>query len=126
MVAVDMTLYDQQAQSSDLTILVDAIVKEESCASRERRSAHRVPLVRPVVVEMNGEARPFYSFSKNISACGIGLIMRLAPPNGTAAKLSIQRMHGDAAQVRAELRWCEPFGDGWYLTGWKFLAPIRD
>lgn len=121
-----MSVYDDPNTMSDMALLVESMVKEEVAASRERRSAHRVPFVRPVIVQLDGEAQPFYSFSKNISSSGIGLIIRLAPPSGTVAKLSIQRLKGVPTNVRAEIRWAEPFGEGWYLTGWKFLSQVRD
>lgn len=120
-----MTVYDDPDTMSDMAMLVESMVKEEVAASRERRSAHRVPFVRPVIVQLDGEMQPFYSFSKNVSSSGIGLIIRIAPPVGTGGKLSIQRLRGTPAVVRAEIRWAEPFGDGWYLTGWRFVSQVR-
>jgi hypothetical protein len=120
-----MSVYDDPNSMSEMAVLVESMVKEEVAASRERRSAHRVPFVRPVIVQLDGEPQPLYSFSKNVSSCGIGLIIRITPPSGTGAKLSIERLQGKPTIVRAEVRWAEPFGDGWYLTGWKFLSEIR-
>ena len=120
-----MTIYQEADTNSEMALLVESMVKEEVSASRERRSAHRVPFVRPVIVTLDGEPQPFYSFSKNISSSGIGLIIRIAPPSGSGARLNIQRLKGAPAIVRAEMRWAEPFGEGWYLTGWKFISTVR-
>jgi hypothetical protein len=107
-----------------LAAAVDAIVQEEVSALQERRSAHRAPLVRPVTIQI-GRGEPLFGFSKNISDNGIGVIMNTPPPSGSSALLSIQSLKGKPVVLRSELRWCEPFGTGWYVTGWKFLAEIR-
>ena len=107
-----------------LAAAVTGIVQEELSALQERRSAHREPLVRPVTIQIGG-GEPLFGFSKNISDNGIGVIMNAPPSSGTSARLSIQCLNRKPVVIRSELRWCEPFGTGWYVTGWKFLAEIR-
>ncbi len=111
----------QNRSESDLTFLIDRIVREEVVAAQERRSAHRTSLVRPVLVRMgNGECLD--SFSKNISAKGIGLIMAKSLPAGTVASLTVHSLKEKPIAIHSELRWCEPFGENWFASGWNFIA----
>ena len=116
-----MLSYSQNRSDSDLTTAVDQIVREEVVAAQERRTAHRTPLVRPVLVQV-GDGERLHSCSKNISAKGIGLIMTKPLPVGTVANLTIHSLKDQPIVIRSELRWCEPFGHGWFAMGWNFLA----
>ena len=60
-------------------------------------------------------------FSRDISAQGIGVIRRVQWQPKTIATIKIHRLRGSEVAVRAEARWSEPYGDGWYLAGWLFL-----
>jgi len=110
--------------NSDLAILVEGIVDEEVTAVRERRSAHRTSLVRPVIVQVSG-SESIFCFSRTISVQGMGIIMQNPPWLGTIATVHIHKLKGEPLVMRSELRWCEPFGDEWFATGWNFLAEVR-
>jgi hypothetical protein len=119
-----MAMNTQLDPDSDLAILVNGIVSEEVNAVRERRSAHRTSLVRPVQVQVSDEDS-IYCFSRTISAQGMGLIMQTPPWLGTIATVHVHRLKGPPLVMRSELRWCEPFGDDWFATGWNFIAEVR-
>lgn len=114
----------QTDPNNELAILVDGIVEEEVTAVRERRSAHRTSLVRPVTVRIS-EDEVIHCFCRSISAQGMGLIMKNPPWLGTIATLHIHKLKGPPLVMRSELRWCEPFGEEWFATGWNFIAEVR-
>lgn len=107
-----------------LQSLIEDICREEEIIERERRTAHRKPLARPVTVEMSDEKKVL-AFSKNVSQLGMGLIVEEELPQGTIAKLTIHSLKDRPVHIRSELRWSQPFGKGWFLTGWKFIVVTR-
>jgi hypothetical protein len=119
-----MTMDTNLDPNSDLAILVEGIVEEEIAAVRERRSAHRTSLVRPVTVKIS-EDEQIFSFCRSISAQGMGVIMQNPPWLGTIATIHIHKLKGVPLVMRSELRWCEPFGDDWFATGWNFITEVR-
>ena len=106
--------------------LVKRLIDKESRNECERRSVHRTPFVRPVTVRIIGDDdKTITAFSKNISPKGIGLILEDAISDGAGAKLTIHSLKNQQVHVRSELRWCRPFGNGWFISGWKFIAEER-
>lgn len=117
------------AASPDLDRLFREISDEEAGQMiRERRSNNREPLVRPVRVvalvdgchDVLGEG-----FSKNFSPAGIGIVTRGKFAEGLIAVLEIHRFGRAPAAVLAECRWCDAFGEGWFMSGWKFRSMAR-
>jgi hypothetical protein len=107
--------------------VVDQLVAEErECGPGERRSAHRQPFMRPVSVHPRREPGTVWqAFSKNVSSQGLGLVTPHAVEIGTIAKLGIHRTVGPAVHLLAECRWCDTFGDGWFVHGWNFINVAR-
>jgi hypothetical protein len=87
----------------------------------ERRTEPRQPFVRPVSIHVGREAG-VKAFSKNMSQQGIGIIAAQMWDVGTIATIRIHSLTRKPVYLRCELRWCDPYGDDWYLTGWKFLS----
>ena len=103
---------------------VDQLLKENQAALlRERRSNNRKPFVRPVkIIAGRDHSESHDGFSRDISAQGIGVISRVQWQPQAIAIIEIHQLQGSDVAVRAEARWSEPFGDGWYSTGWRFLS----
>ena len=102
---------------------VDQLLRENQTALLcERRANVRKPFVRPVKVVTGYDQNESHDgFSRDISAQGIGVISRVQWQPKTIATIKIHRLRGSEVAVRAEARWSEPYGDGWYLAGWLFL-----
>ena len=116
----------QSGCDSQLQDIVARLTKEYVHTESDRRSVHRTPFVRPVTVKiMGGDEKCPISFSKNISPAGTALILEDALPEGTVATLAIHSQTAQQVHIRSELRWCEPFGNGWHATGWRFIAEVR-
>jgi hypothetical protein len=101
---------------------IDALLREhQTTILRERRAVDRQPFVRPVelVIPRRDLLR---AFSRDISRNGISLIVNAEVAPGTNGLLRVHSVFGNPLETQAEARWCDPFGTGWYVTGWYFLS----
>jgi len=115
--------------------VIDEILKEDVKYDRsENRSAHRENLVRHVAIEMrqsensqdDSNSDSLSGFSRNVSATGIGLITEFKIEDKSVAVLSIDRLgSAKSATILSECRWCRPYGDNWFLSGWLFMSLKR-
>ena len=87
----------------------------------ERRTEPRQPFVRPISIHV-GQESAVRAFSKNMSQQGIGVVVPQLWDVGTLATLRIHSLTSRPVYLRCELRWCDPYGKDWYLSGWKFLS----
>lgn len=87
----------------------------------ERRTEPRHAFVRPVRITLNAD-ESFDGFSKDLSKQGIGVITSSEIAQGKMAVLTIHSTSHYPVHLKCELRWCDAFGKGWFLTGWKFLS----
>lgn len=102
---------------------IDRLLKErQATILRERRSIERQPFVRPVAISSQrlGET-DIKGFSKDMSQHGIAVITTCDWATGTLATLHVHSLFGAHVTVRGEARWTEPYGEGWYITGWHFV-----
>ena len=104
---------------------VAELLKEARHAERlERREQQRHPFFHPVSIETSGEPRQRLSaFAREISPSGIGLLHNMCLDLGEV-ELALVRTQGDTLQVRSQILWCRPCGEGWYLSGARFLEVL--
>jgi hypothetical protein len=101
--------------------VVDQLLREnQACLIRERRSLTRTTFTRPVVIRTGRDKRQT-GFSRDISNQGIGIIDQTQWPVGSITEIEIHSLFGKNLTVRAEARWSDSYGDGWFVTGWHFL-----
>ena len=102
---------------------VEFLLKEnEAELLADRRSVRRTPFTRPVqIASGRNQSQLHEGFSRDISSVGIGIICGVEWPDGTVVRLTIHSVKAKPIVVEAEARWSQPYGDGWYLTGWAFL-----
>ena len=87
----------------------------------DRRSEQRHPFFRPVTLSTIGVGgHSFSAFARDISASGMGLLSHasLLP---TKVSLAISIEPGGKIDLTGEIMWCESCGEGWYLSGVRFL-----
>ena len=102
-----------------VTRLVDNAKAQER---PERRSEPRHPFFSPVSVTTCGGTKCWSAFAREISRSGIGLLHNM-PLEPSEVMLTIGA--GEAAtRFRTELIWCRPCGEGWYLSGGRFLDVV--
>jgi hypothetical protein len=92
----------------------------------ERRVESRHPFFCPVfVMPQHDRSRRFSAFAREISRSGIGLLhnMKLSPGPAT---LVIVSSNGARRQFSAEVVWCRPMGEGWFISGCRFVDVTPD
>jgi len=93
---------------------------QEVCKDN-RRETDRHPFFRPVSVTPDNEKGNNYSaFSRDISLGGIGLLHNM-PLDTVEATLTITGNSPEPHKIRAKIQWCQPAGEGWYISGVEFL-----
>ena len=99
---------------------------EKDEATRERRTAERLTFIRPVVITTGRDRQTHVkATSKDLSHTGMGLIHDVAFEVGRIGVLKIYRLHDDPLLIRAECRWCQPYCQSWFVSGWRFLVEER-
>ena len=100
---------------------IEQLFKEnQALLLRERRSAERVPFARPVVIQPCRGQEKFHGFTRDISTLGVGVISPVPWELSAIASLDIHSLNGRDVKLKVESRWCDPYGDGWYLIGFVF------
>jgi hypothetical protein len=110
-----------------LNQMIESLRKaEKDEAIRERRTAERLPFVRPVLITIGRDRQTqIKATSKDLSQTGMGLIHDAALDVGRMGVLTIYRLHDEPLMIRAECRWCQPFCKSWFVSGWRFLVEER-
>ena len=103
---------------------IEILLKAESDETRrERRLADRRPFVRPILITLGRDKHTeIQATSINLSQTGIGLTHDVELQVGRIGVLTIHRLHEDPVQIRAGVRWCQPFCGSWFVSGWRFIA----
>ncbi len=110
---------DKQERSPGKAIY-QLIVEAQSMENKDRRRDVRYAFFRPVSVEVE-EGQRYSAFSREISASGIGLIHNIEFPN-SEVEISVSSEQGYSIRVRTRIMWCTPCGEGWYISGGKFVG----
>jgi hypothetical protein len=108
---------------SNLAKAVNELLADAREADEERRRENRVPFFGPasVLVEEAGKRRSYSCFYRDISPCGVGLLHNMELKPGEVV-LTVFRKSGTKVCFRSTLLWCRPCGEGWFISGAKFLA----
>jgi len=122
-------MINQRMMSSNPQVerLIQELLSEDARYDRELRSAHRENLVFPVSICPSEEGQTINGFSRNVSVSGICVLCDTEIATGERVTLEIYRLHRpEPSRVLAECRWCKPFGDEFFASGWLFLGLARD
>jgi hypothetical protein len=102
--------------------VIESLLREQQTTIlRDRRAVDRQPFVRPLQIVPIRAGKPLSGFSRDVSRHGVSVILNEPISTGTIATLQIHSLYGPPLELRAEVRWCDPFGEGWYSSGWYFL-----
>ena len=109
------------SSNPDVERLIREMLAENSRYERELRSVHRENLVFPVTIVLPEGKQPIHGFSRNVSVTGVCILSDTEVISGIYATLEIYRLQKpDPSLVLSECRWCRPFGDKYYASGWQF------
>lgn len=112
-VADPITLSDDQ--------LFEVLTATRGGELTERRSTPRHPCFAPVSLTPSGDPRQRLSaFSRDVSRDGVGLLHVMPLTRGEIFTVVLQHPGGELRQ-HAQVMWCRPAGEGWYLTGLRFV-----
>lgn len=101
--------------------LLNLLSDSQPDAFAERRSEKRHTFFMPVVIRSLDMLEQRSAFSRDISCDGIGLLHNMPIESGTIARLTVASERPLQINL-AEVMWCRPAGEGWYLSGWRFVA----
>ena len=105
--------------------LEDSLRNIIDTAATDSRHDPRCPFFRPVTVTVGGaQGTKLSAFSRDLSPTGIGLLHNM-PLETHRVTLSIPVAAGQQVDLSTEITWCEPCGEGWYLSGGRFLGLSR-
>jgi len=103
---------------------VRLLLNEAKEGIEERRAEKQEPYFHPVTLVFGQDnQRQFTCFSRDISGTGIGLLHFMAVEPGEVI-LTIPSDSCGNVRIRSEIIWCQPCGDGWYLSGARFIELI--
>jgi hypothetical protein len=104
-----------------LKTTVHHLLHEAREGANERRAEKREPFFSLVRLSFADDStREFTCFSRDISATGIGLLHFMAVEPGEIVLKIPSKSFGDV-RVRCEVVWCQPCGEGWHLSGARFV-----
>jgi hypothetical protein len=110
------------AAKMDADELLNLLGATQSADFTERRSEVRHPFFAPVSLRSTTQPdRLLSTFSREISHGGIGLLHNMPIERGTTAEACITVGDVKTSKI-AEAMWCKPAGEGWYLSGWRFVT----
>lgn len=110
---------EQQDKSAGKAIY-QLIVEAQSKENKDRRRDVRYAFFRPVSIDVDGGQR-YSAFSREISSSGIGLIHNVELSNGEV-EITVSSESGYSIRVRCKIMWCQPCGEGWFISGGKFVG----
>ena len=110
---------DHQERSPGKAIY-QLIVEAQNSENRDRRRDVRYAFFRPVSIELDDEHQ-YSAFSREISATGIGLIHNI-DLSDREVEISVSSEQGYSIRVRCKILWCQPCGEGWYISGGRFVG----
>ncbi len=109
--------------SKQLGLDVYQILREARASDkRERRDGVRYAFFRPVRIHIGGHR--FSGFSREISETSIGLLHNADLTPGEV-EVAIATEQGYSVHIRTQIVWCQPCGEGSYISGGEFVGMTR-
>ena len=95
------------------------LVQAQAEAQKDPRSGARFPFFRVVSIEVDG--RCYSAFSRDICVSSIGLLHNMELPL-REVDVTIPIAIDNKCKMRVRIGRCEPCGEGWYISGGKFIG----
>lgn len=96
------------------------IVEAKAALKTDRRADVRYAFFRPVSIEMD-DGHKYTAFTREISDTGIGLIHNIDLNEGEV-EITIRSDCGYSIRVRTQVVWCADCGEGWFISGGRFVG----
>ena len=115
---------DSCCKEAGLKAAVCALLAEAIVQDVDRRKLQREPYFKKVCIQPNGDSGPeLTGFAREISNEGVGLLhaFHLDPKDNVIVIMGPDRT---PFRLQAEITWCAPLGEGWYVSGAQFVARL--
>ena len=116
----DQTLDNPIAERLFVESLLGEIQVEQTRFDRDLRSAKREKVVLPVCID--GDNIKVSGVIRDLSSTGACIIAEREFDEHDKASIEIFRLNGEPKRILSECRWCKPFGDNFWLSGWQFVT----
>jgi hypothetical protein len=98
------------------------LIRAEADVGRDPRSMARIPFFRPVSIEVDD--RSYSGFCRDLSPESIGLLHCMKLPLRDV-KVIIPIATNKKCKMLVRIERCEPSGEGWFISGGKFVGVTR-
>ena len=106
-------------------VVPELVMEAKSTELSDRRAEDRHPFFHPVTITPSDDPqKSFSAFSREISPSGIGLLHNMPIERGDVT-LAVRRSDDQSATLHVCIVWCQPCGEGWYLSGGYFTPSRR-
>ena len=104
-------------------MIEDLMAQARADDQMDRRGAARYPFFRPATLHSERtDLGPHLAFTRELSTNGIGLLHNVPLEPGLYS-VTIQTAPGQSYPFPTEILWCRPCGEGWHLSGGRFVPP---
>jgi hypothetical protein len=113
----------KEAQIEDA---VKRLVDEAKAAVEKRGDKDRTPFFCPIniMIEEDGRRWNFSGFSREIAPTSIGMLHDMSLEPGETVVVTIPKRSASHIRLQGKLTWCEPCGEGWYISGAEFCGVL--
>lgn len=100
-------------------VIADLVSEAREADEVDRRQVVRYPMFRPATIRTD-LFRKHAAFTREISADGIGLLHQVAL-RPLKVDVHVATANGATSRLRVHILWCRPCGQGWYISGGRFV-----
>jgi hypothetical protein len=98
-------------------------------AAVDRKATHRLAArlsyFRPALITFEGGKSVTSGFTRDISSQAIGLLHDV-PVNLGPIRVRVSALNGEELDLRVDIEWCKQDGEGWYLSGGRFVQLVAE
>lgn len=116
-----MTMLQKFLGAPKLNQTVAKMIEEAQSADEGRRTHGRVPYFHPVMIQLDESPELYSAFTRDVSTTGIGLLHWMPIQPQTISVLT-KLDDGEEARMLVRVVWCVPCGEGWYISGGRFVG----
>lgn len=116
-----MSLLANLFRTPPLRRIIGKMIEEAKVADAERRENGRWPYFQPVMVQLQNSPEFYSAFTRDISDTGIGLLHWM-PMEPQVISILNHLSTGETVRLSVKIAWCVSCGEGWYISGGRFLS----